>query len=66
MGIVAGFARDGIAAVAGRAGQTDSVFAVVQLVESFGGAVLMHRLERAVTGHATVELRDRCGLCLNS
>ena len=45
--IFAGLAWHGIAAVAGRAGESHGIFAVLQLLECFGGAVLVHRLDQS-------------------
>ena len=49
--------RDGIAAVAAGAGQSNRILAVFQFVERFGGAVFVHRLDLAVARDAAFEFR---------
>jgi hypothetical protein len=55
--VLAGFTRDWITAMAGGATQADRILAVFKFLKRIGSAVLMHRLDHAVTGDTPVEFR---------
>jgi hypothetical protein len=50
--------------VAAGTAKANSVLAVFEGVEGFGGAVFVHRLDLAVTGDAAFDPRLRCRLRL--
>jgi hypothetical protein len=56
--IVAGFGRNWIAAMTGRATETDCILAILQSLQRLSGPILVHRFDLTMTRDTPLDLWD--------